>query len=356
MCSGTKTISLHHNMEIYRRNNKDVVYLFCSLNFSAILRKKKHLDIFSIYSIRKSILCQSLSVRFFLMVKAWKKSAISRISPQKNAAVFCEMLDKHGKRAYNKLKMYHMIHFERVLMVRIIKKQEKLNQKLRETFLFRDGAEDCADDAVKSEKSEFALFEVGEAIYSVEKYRHAVAFLFSGEAAAYRPYAGGNRVALNYFSDGAMFGMAAVFVKSERYVTEVVAQKACRVLFLPQELLSALFAKNLLVAERYIAFLSGRIEYLNRRIAEFTAGEAENRLALYLCKLAETQGGSLTLSCSITALCEMLDVGRASLYRAFDGLTECGAIERSGKTVCVRSMEKLRTACLRGAHENSADA
>ena len=274
----------------------------------------------------------------------------------KKAQRFCEMLDKCEERAYNKTKMYHMIHFERALTVRIIKKQEKLNQKLRETFLFRDGAEDCADGAVKSEKSEFALFEAGEAIYSVERYRHAVAFLFSGEAAAYRPYTGGGRVALNYFSDGAMFGMAAVFVKSERYVTEVVAQRACRVLFLPQELLSALFAENPLVAERYIEFLSGRIEYLNWRIAEFTAGEAENRLALYLCKLAETQGRSLTLSCSITALCELLDVGRASLYRAFDGLTECGAIERSGKAVCIHSMEKLHAACRRGVRENSADA
>ena len=248
-----------------------------------------------------------------------------------------------------------MIHFERILIVRTIQKQEKLNQKLRETFLFCGGAEDCADDAVNSGQSEFVLFEAGEAIYSVEKYRHAVAFLFSGEAVAYRPYAGGNRVALNRFSAGAMFGMAAVFVKSERYVTEVIARKECRVLFLPQELLSALFARKSCIAERYIAFLSGRIEYLNRRIAEFTAGEAENRLAFYLCELAETQGERLTLPCSVTALCEMLDLGRASLYRAFDSLTESGAVERSGKTVHICSMEKLRAACCRGAHENLTD-
>ena len=97
MCSGTKTISLHHNMEIYRRNNKDVVYLFCSLNFSAILRKKKHLDIFSIYSIRKSILCQSLSVRFFLMVKAWKKSVVREYRPKKTRQFFVKCLTNTEK-------------------------------------------------------------------------------------------------------------------------------------------------------------------------------------------------------------------------------------------------------------------
>ena len=66
--------------------------------------------------------------------------------------------------------------------MRNLKKQAKLNQKLKETFLFREGAEACADAAVASEQSEFVLFDAGEAIYSVEKYRRAVAFLFSGQA------------------------------------------------------------------------------------------------------------------------------------------------------------------------------
>ena len=239
--------------------------------------------------------------------------------------------------------------------MRNIKKHAKLNQKLREAFLFCDGAEACADIAIENNRSEFILFDAGEAIYSVEKYRRAVAFLFSGQAVAYSPHAGGNRVALNSFSPGAMFGMAAVFVQSEHYVTEVVAQKPCRVLFLPQELLSELFAKDLRVAERYIAFLSGRVEYLNRKIAGFTAGEAESRLAFYLCDLARTQDDLLTLSCPATALCTMLDIGRASLYRAFERLSECGAIERTGKTIRVLSREKLQGACLKGTHENPAD-
>ncbi len=255
-------------------------------------------------------------------------------------------------------KVYHMIHFERILVVRILKKQAKLNQKFKESFLFRNGAEACAEYAVQSEQSEFVSFDAGEAIYSVEKYRRAVAFLLSGQAVAYSPHAGGNRVALNYFSPGAMFGLAAVFVQSQRYVTEVVAQKPCRVLFLPQTLLSELFVKNPDVAERYISFLSGRVEYLNRKIAGFTAGEAESRLAFYLCDLAETQreGEQLTLSCPATELCTMLDIGRASLYRAFERLTECGAIERSGKAIRVISMEKLLRACCKGTKENTQEA
>ena len=239
--------------------------------------------------------------------------------------------------------------------MRVLNKQAKLNQKLKEAFLFRDGAEECADYAAASALSEFVLFDAGEAIYSVEKSRRAVAFLFSGQAAAYSPHTGGSKVALNYFSDGAMFGMAAVFVKSERYVTEVVAQKPCKVLFLPQPLLSELFAKDLRVAERYIAFLSGRIEYLNRKITGFTAGEAESRLAFYLCDLAQTQGELLTLSCPATALCTMLDIGRASLYRAFDKLTESGAIERDGKTIRVLDREKLQNACCKGTHEDNRE-
>ena len=56
----------------------------------------------------------------------------------------------------------------------------------------------------------------------------------------------------------------------------------CTVLFLPQETLTAFMKRDFRVAENYIRFLSDRLRFLNRRIAGFTGGAADRRLARYL--------------------------------------------------------------------------
>ena len=75
----------------------------------------------------------------------------------------------------------------------------------------------------------------------------------------------------------------------------------------------------------YIGFLSDRIRFLNRKIKFFTSGTAERRLALYLDSFPED---SFKIDESMSAVADMLDIGRASLYRAFDRLTEDGFIRR----------------------------
>jgi DNA-binding IclR family transcriptional regulator len=52
-------------------------------------------------------------------------------------------------------------------------------------------------------------------------------------------------------------------------------------------------------------------------------------LALYLNSLGTS---TVKLDVSISALSELLDVGRASLYRAFDKLTEDGFLRKDGRS------------------------
>lgn len=232
--------------------------------------------------------------------------------------------------------------------MRIIAKTPKLNRQLKQTFLFEGALAHCADEALESPQSEFAAFEAGEPVCPSEGEQTAAMFLSAGEAAAYSPNGGGSRVELNRFAAGSMFGVAAVFSDDGRPLTNVVALRPSKVLFLPRGLLCALFERDVRVAERYISFLSGRVEYLNRRIAGFTAGEAESRLAFYLQGQLGPHGDVLELACPATALSRRLDVGRASLYRAFDKLADAGAIRRNGKTITVLDREKLAAAGRRG--------
>ena len=84
------------------------------------------------------------------------------------------------------------------------------------------------------------------------------------------------------------------------------------------------------VLYNYIEFLSDRIRFLNKKIRFFTSGSAERRLALYLDSFNEEK---IELEAGMSAIADMLDIGRASLYRAFDKLTEDGFILRDKDTV-----------------------
>ena len=71
-------------------------------------------------------------------------------------------------------------------------------------------------------------------------------------------------------------------------------------------------------------------EHLNRKIRYLTAGSAERRLALYLSSF---ESETVELDASISSLSELLDIGRASLYRAFDTLIADGYIQKDGRTI-----------------------
>ena len=90
-----------------------------------------------------------------------------------------------------------------------------------------------------------------------------------------------------------------------------------------------------------IKFLSDRVTFLNSRIDCVTGGSAERRLVMFLKNSPINDRGEVELGMSMTALAHALDIGRASLYRAFDALEEDGAITRDGRSVKIAAPELL---------------
>ena len=88
----------------------------------------------------------------------------------------------------------------------------------------------------------------------------------------------------------------------------------------------------------YLGFLSGRICYLNQKIRYLTAGSAERKLALYLSSFGEE---TVELDASLSSLSELLDIGRASLYRAFDTLIADGYIQKDGRTIHLLDVDAM---------------
>lgn len=134
-----------------------------------------------------------------------------------------------------------------------------------------------------------------------------------------------------------LFGAAALFCEDDMPLSHVKAKSRCTLLYIGLEAVRALLAEDEGFRESYLAFLAGRVRFLNRKIRCFTAGSAERRLALWLAAEKE----AVPIPTSMSALADMLDIGRASLYRALDKLEGEGLIRRDGRTITVLSQEEL---------------
>ena len=170
-------------------------------------------------------------------------------------------------------------------------------------------------------------FDKGEVIYDDQRAKRALALVLDGSVRVSH-----GRVVMNELTAGDVFGAAALFGDEDPYPTTVTAHTACRVLFIPQQTVSAWMAAEPRVAENYIRFLSDRIRFLNRRLATLTAGHTDGKLWRYLLAHRD-ENGMVRLSGGIGELAKALNMGRSSLYRGLDALTADGKIHRCGKEI-----------------------
>lgn len=184
---------------------------------------------------------------------------------------------------------------------------------------------------------EFQEFAKGETLLSPGELTHKLCVLCKGNAVAYSAE-NGHSVLLRSFKPYELFGISNLFTDSP-FATKVVAKSPCVVLILDKSFLSYLIDNDKTVRYQYIAFLAEKTLYLNQKIACLTAGSAEKRLAIWLD--AQSDHNSVTLEVPMSSLCTMLDMGRASLYRAFDQLEHDGFIQRDGKRICLYHREDM---------------
>ncbi len=148
----------------------------------------------------------------------------------------------------------------------------------------------------------------------------------------------GRTVVLRTMNAPGVFGAASLFCENPLPLSYIEAKTACRLLYVPLDGVRRLLSEDEGFREAYLTFLAGRVCFLNRKIQCFTAGSAERRLALWLLSEENT---TVTLPASLSTLADMLDIGRASLYRALDKLEGDGLIRRSGREITVLSQDDI---------------
>lgn len=174
-------------------------------------------------------------------------------------------------------------------------------------------------------------FLKGEDIYNATGFRRALGVVLEGRAEA--SAVGQDSTVLCVFTPGSVFGAAALFGGKE-YVSHITAVSACRIQFIPEEVLRQWFESDSAIAVNYIAFLTGRVRFLNGKISLFTSDSVEGRLYAWLSANCD-DNGNIPRSVSMTALAGILHIGRTSLYRALGALEEKQLLSRKDGKVCI---------------------
>lgn len=201
---------------------------------------------------------------------------------------------------------------------------------LARTFLFRGVHEDLVKQAATDRRCRLEQAARGELIYAPHTFYRCLGVLLTGAVEVSK-----EGLLVSGLSPGDLFGAAALFNDRDDYATTLTARSPCRILFFPQSLVEELLSRHPDLARNYVAYLSGRIRFLDGKLAGLLAGNAERKLAQYLLTCGDGK------AYGATALARRLGVSRASLYRAFDALTALGAIRREGKCITVLDLEAL---------------
>jgi len=209
-------------------------------------------------------------------------------------------------------------------------------------FLFAGARDGTVERVLSDDFCKLMVFKKGDILFDNYDYRQNLALILSGGVEVKK--SAENRFIMHRLTGGSFFGAADLFEKQKDSVTVLVAYSDCRVVFFSLRLLQSIMRDDFTVADNYIKFLSGRIRFLNEKISGLTAESVEATLARYLVDNAKESGEKMTVvpGRNISALAEELNIGRASLYRAFDALSELGCIKKTGKKIEIVDINKLK--------------
>lgn len=209
------------------------------------------------------------------------------------------------------------------------------------TKIFRSSPEKLVVKILSSDACEEQSYKKGDVVYDRHSFKRSLGIILEGSIRVTKENADFKLMLMSTQYKGAVFGAAALFNDASEYATKLTALEDCRVVFFPQRLIERTIQREPEIARNYIAYLSERILFLNRKIFFLTAGTAEQRLANFATENLSTDRAT-ALPMSMTELAAALNTSRASLYRALDTLTDCGAITKEGKKLRIADINALR--------------
>ena len=177
----------------------------------------------------------------------------------------------------------------------------------------------------------------GDIIISPNDNDKRIILIVSGSADVYS-HKKGDGIMLRKLPLGGISGVSNLFADTP-FESYIVAHEKTEVISVDVAAIKFLIENDIDFTYGYIAFLSDRICYLNKKIKYITAKTPEGSLARYLDSASDND--EFTLPLPMNSIADVLNIGRASLYRAMDNLALDGFILRDGKEIKIVNRQKM---------------
>lgn len=152
--------------------------------------------------------------------------------------------------------------------------------------------------------------------------------ILSGNATVRRLNDIGDSITIRNISVGEIFGSASVFGDWKSGMSSIIANSQCEVIYISETVFGEIIKLYPQVSLNYIAYLSDRIRFLNKKLDAFTAKSTEERLYEFLLSQADSDG-NVCLTFGMAELARRLNVGRTSIYRDISSLESKGLLTRN---------------------------
>ena len=149
-----------------------------------------------------------------------------------------------------------------------------------------------------------------------------------------------HKVLLKTSGCGTIFGVANLYADSHSFPSVICSKTETKIVIIEKEIFKYMLESEPQIMSNFITFISNKVVYLNKKIASYTVGNNEKKLAYFL--LENEINGTVSTEVSISDIAVMLNMGRASLYRAFDKFESENIISRDGRKINVLDIEKLK--------------
>ncbi len=200
-------------------------------------------------------------------------------------------------------------------------------------------------EALKSTWTD-ARYETGQLILDAEEGSSDVLFLLEGSVRVANFSAKGREVSFTTLDEGNCFGEFAVIDGAPRSAS-VVALSDCRVARVSDTQFRGLLAAHSDMSFALMESLVIKLRELTRRVSDFTALKADDRIRLELIRLCEPHlkdDGTVLFAHPPTQseLAAFVFTNREAVARVIGRMKKDGVIERRGRGLYIPSFDKMR--------------
>lgn len=170
--------------------------------------------------------------------------------------------------------------------------------------------------------------------YSLEINKRGLLFILEGSVRIEK-----NDTVVNILYKNDVFGFTSMF-NEEKVNSHIVMNERTVFFIINQATVEQLVRSDSDFALRYIGFLTGKICFLNRKIAVYTANSVENKIMGYLLSFV-TDNDTVVLPVHVKDLANQMNISRASFYRIIEDLENEGVIKKEKNKIKITDRNAL---------------